>query len=152
MKKLFLMLVLAGAATLSFTSCGKGEPKPAIEQKFTVELSENQSYTFTLPDNTRHDVYAFTSQALHSSTSILSKNASGAPIYQYTPALNYKGTDDVVVSNCHAPNGEHQGPPCCHPGHQGCCPHNGGCCGGDEDHYMVTIHFVVGQENATSSR
>lgn len=139
MKKLMLMVSLSGLITFSLTSCGK-EEKPAVKVEFTVQLTPDQAYTFILPDNKRHDEFEFTTQASHYSVSALGENTLGQQIYQYTPAANYTGTDEVVVNNDYERYEEH---------HMG-GPHMGGCMGGEEDHYIVTIHFVIRGTNSNA--
>jgi hypothetical protein len=150
MKKLGLILSVAGMVTFALTSCNRDHnEEPAIEQTLKVQLAQNEAYTFVLPENLRKDAYEFTTQALHYSISTLSKNSSGEQIYQYTPALDYVGTDQVVVTNDHEKNEDHS---------QGCNqqgnPGFGQCMGGGnpEEHYMVTIDFTVGSLNESASR
>jgi hypothetical protein len=143
MKKLMLALSTVGVIAFTLTSCGKKKEAP-VEKTFQVELAQNQSYTFALPENLRKDVYEFSTQASHYSISTLGKNATGEQIYQYTPALDYMGADQVIVRNDQELEEDHQcgfqdGP------HQG-----GGCFGGqEEDHYVVTINFKIGREIST---
>lgn len=149
MKRVMLLLTVAGFAAVSFSSCKKEEiEKAAITQTHTVQLKANESYTFVLPKNKRNDAYEFTTTASHASVSAIGKDASGNPIYQYTPEVGYVGTDQVVLSNDYERE-EHANKP--HPrpllgiGHP-----KGDCKGGEEDHYIVTINFVV--QSALESR
>jgi hypothetical protein len=150
MKKTILVASLTVIAMLGITSCKKEKmEKDAIAQTYTIALKANEVYTFTLPTNTRNDAYQFTTNATHASVSQIGKDADGNSIYTYTPALDYVGTDEVVLSNDQerAEHGNHPSKPKpalgVHP--QGDC--NGG---GEEDHYIVTIHFVV--DAATANR
>lgn len=145
MRKLFFAVSVGAMLSLSLNSCSKKPmPEPAIKQTIDVQLSANQTYTFLLPMNIRDDAYEFTTQALHHELSILDVNASGQRIYQYTPAKDYFGFDQVVVSNDwereeHELEGNHQGPP------QGNCHEENE----PEEHYIITFNFEIGR-NAQS--
>ncbi len=149
MKKLVLMLSVAGIATFALTSCNRDHTEePAIEQTIKVQLATNEAYTFVLPKNKRDDVYEFTTQASHYSISTIGKNASGEQIYQYTPALNYSGTDQVIVSNDWEKDEEH--PQICDP--QGPPPGQCGANEGPEEHFIVTFNFEIGRSVLTNSK
>jgi len=150
MKKMIVMLVTASALIAGMASCKKGQmPKEAIKQTVNVDLKTNEAYTLVLPKNLRDDPYEITTQAGHFSISQVGVNASGERIFQYTPATGFIGTDQVVVSNDQERE-EHemhpQGPP--PPKHM-----NGGCnkTKGEEDHYIITINFVVERTENTNS-
>jgi hypothetical protein len=156
MRKLHVMFAITGLAALSFTSCEKPAHQPAIEKTVTVELATNEAYTFVLPQSQMNDAYEFSSQASHFSVSQLGKNALGQQIYQYTPAFNYEGADEVIVCNDHREPGHSE---CGHHGgdHFGECTGGGnggmhGGCDGQNDHYRVTIHFQVGSTNSTLTK
>jgi hypothetical protein len=150
MKKMFLMLATAGTMMAGLASCTKEDtPAPAITQTENVSLRVGESYTFTLPKNLRDDPYEITTPAQHASVSELGVNSSGDRIYSYTPAAGYSGTDQVVVSNDQEREEHHphpQGPP---PGG----PHSGSCSNsGPEDHYIITINFVMKGSDITVSK
>jgi hypothetical protein len=152
MKKLVLILSVAGMVTFALTSCNRDhDQEAAIEQTLQVELAQNQSYTYSLPENLRKDAYEFTTQASHYSVSTLGKNSAGNQIYQYTPALDYVGTDQVVVSNDHEKN-ENHAPGCNQQGNPGSGQCMGGGAAGPEDHYMVTINFTIGRGDASTTK
>lgn len=147
MKKMTLLLATASFAVIGMQSCKKEENnhKPPISETINVQLKANEAYTFTLPKNKRNDEYEITTQPSHSAISEVGVDASGNRIYQYTPSLNYVGTDEVVVANPKEdedhnnggkPEHHHLLPP---PHHE----HHGDCDGGEEDHYIVTINFLV---------
>ncbi|HET6992161.1 MAG TPA: hypothetical protein VFJ43_12590 [Bacteroidia bacterium] len=160
MKNLFFVLTIASAAIVGMQSCKKEQQdlqKPAITQTENVQLRANESYTFVLIKNKRDDEYRFTTQAQHYSISTLGVDANGNRVYQYTPALNYVGTDQVVVSNdwerneSHDPHGNcTAGPPPPPQGNGG--PQGGNCNGGEEDHYIVTINFVIDNSVSKTTR
>lgn len=150
MKKTILMLATAGALVAGMASCKKEHtPKEAIKQTINVSLKENESYTFSLPKNLRDDPYEITSQAQHYAVSEVGTNNSGQRVYNYTPSTGFFGNDQVIVSNDQERE-EHKG----HPGGppKG-GPKPGNCKGGEEDHYIITINFVVDRtNNATDSK
>lgn len=146
MKKLIVALSLVTFITLSLSSCNKGDSTPLIQQKYTVQLAENEDYVFVLPESIRHDEYKFTTQASHYSISILGKNSKGDQIYQYTPMVNYMGVDRVVVNNG---KDETQHPQC---GPNGNCQQFGNCMGVQDSRYEITIDFVIGRSNLNASK
>lgn len=138
---MILLLSVSGLILVSAQSCRKKEePKPAIQKTINAQLKPNEAYTFVLPENKRDDDYEIRTNASHAKISLLGKDASGNQIYQYTPVLDFTGTDQVIVSNDEElrEHHDHHGPP----------PPHGGCGkGGEEDHYIVTINFTI--ENPT---
>lgn len=142
MKKAALLLAFASVVAIGTQSCKKEEePKPPVAETYNVSLKMNEAYTFTLPKNKRDDAYDIITQSAHYSISSVGKDAAGNRIYQYTPAQDYLGADQVVLANAK----EGQRPP-----HEKCGPkpfiphkHPHGNCEGDEDHYIVTINFTV---------
>lgn len=144
MKKTIVTLVTASAMFVGMTSCKKERmPKEAIKETINVSLKTDESYTFTLPKNLRDDPYEITSQAKHSSISEVGVDASGQRVYSYKPTTGYVGSDQVIVSNDQERQ-EHKnnsaGPPPPGGPKKGKC-HKGK--GEEEDHYIITINFVV---------
>lgn len=137
MRKTMVILAIASALVAGMASCKKKEmPREAIKQNVDVTLTSGQDYTFTLPENLRDDEYKIITQAAHYSVSSLGTNSAGERIYQYKPSATYTGSDVVVLSNDweREQMGQHpQGPP---PG--GCKEKEG-----EEDHYIITINFVI---------
>jgi hypothetical protein len=153
MKKAAILFATTGLLLSGITSCKKEEQhRPPIQEALNIALKANESYTFTLPKNKRNDPYEIAQQAGHYSISAVGEDASGNRIYQYTPATDYTGTDEVVVANPkeegehHPSPGEHPKPGLFH--HE----HHGGCDGGEEDHYIVTIHFTIENTTAAAQR
>lgn len=152
MKKTIVMLVTASAMFVGMTSCKKERmQKDAIKETINVNLKTDENYTFTLPKNLRDDPYEITTQAKHASISEVGVNASGERVYNYKPTSDYVGSDQVIVSNDQERE-EHQnhsaGPP--PPGG----PKKGGCHKGkgeEEDHYIITINFIVNGTATTST-
>jgi len=139
------MLATAGALVAGMASCKKEPmPKEAITQTINVGLKSNENYTFTLPKNQEDDPYEITSQAKHFGISEVGVNTSGERVFNYTPSKDYIGSDQVIISNdrektcqqMHPGGPQPLGPPPC--GHQ-----KGNCKGGEEDHYIITINFVM---------
>lgn len=140
MKKTILMLAIAGVISIGNTSCKKEKmPKEAIKQTINVNLKMDENFTFLLPKNLRDDAYEITRQAVHYSFSEVGINASGNRIYQYMPATGYTGTDQVIVSNDEERE-MHQTPP---KGPHPLRPLKKGCKGPEEEHYIITINFVI---------
>lgn len=144
MKKAIVMLVTASAMFVGMTSCKKERmPKEAIKETINVSLKMDENYTFTLPKNLRDDPFEITSHAKHSSISEVGVNASGERVYNYKPVSGYVGNDQVIVSNDQERE-EHKNHSVGPPPPSG--PKKGGCHKGkgeEEDHYIITINFVV---------
>jgi hypothetical protein len=145
-----LVLSVVGTSVLCLTSCGR-EKQPTIEKSYTIELTENQEYSFVLPDDKRKDPYQFTVQGAHYSSSVVTKNASSEQVFQYVPASGYHGMDQVVVTNANE-NGEHS---CGNNGGSNfgqCCGNGGGGCfnHSEDDHYKITFNFVIRTASSTS--
>ena len=142
MKKTIVMLVTASAMFVGMTSCKKERiPKDAIKETVNVSLKAGENYIFTLPKNLRDDPYEITSQAKHASVSEVGVNATGERVYNYKPSSGFAGSDQVIVSNDQERE-EHEnhsaGPPPPTGPKKGACGN-----GGEEDHYIITINFVV---------
>jgi hypothetical protein len=153
MKKMTLVLATASLIAIGTQSCKKEENhKPPITETYSVQLKANEAYTFSLPKNKRDDAYEITTQSTHYTISQVGKDASGNRIYQYTPALNYVGADQIVVANPKEDDQDHDngGKPEHHhllpPPHHG----HGDCDGGEEDHYIITINFTIENTSVTS--
>jgi hypothetical protein len=147
MKKSGFVFAITGALFVVLTSCNKPEPT-LVEKSFTVNLNENQEYSFKLPESMRHDAYSFTTQASHYNISMIDQNST-EQIYHYLPELDYQGTDQVILTDLREKDEQ---PECGF----GICDGNGP--GGprpQDDHHRITINFVVGAANAgteTASR
>jgi len=138
MKKITILLLLIAPLALTISSCRK-EGK-TVTKTINVQLNANESYSNRIPPGDADDMMQITSQAQHYSVSNVSFDpASGNSMFQYTPALNYTGTDEVDITNA---EGDHHGN-----GHAG-----GGNCGGGHHHDDQTIYIykinIGGQDNA----
>ena len=102
MKKLFLLPALFAAAILTLLqSCSKESPGNAVAPVTTnivnATVATNGSYQLPI-DNA--GTVTISKQAAHYQLSEAAlDNKSGVMVYKYMPALNYKGTDEVVLSN-----------------------------------------------------
>jgi hypothetical protein len=102
MKKSIIHLVIVLMAITSFQACKKEDA--AVTENTTVTdlsitLEQNESYQFTLPANTAKKQYQITTTAKNASISLIAEDANGNSIYQYTPTLDFVGTDNVTVDN-----------------------------------------------------
>ena len=121
MNKAYYFLIISLTSLLFTQSCKKCDQfdKPPVTTTQTVNatLSENTAYTYTLPATQKHVVSVISSQAAHSSVSLIATDANGNYIYQYTPASDYVGTDVVVITSQEAEE------------------HHGGCHGGQSSNH-----------------
>lgn len=141
-----LSIICLITSTLFISSCMREDlpqkDEPIIERTtINVELKKNQSYTYSVPQNLSDDPYQITEQAKHASKSELSTTL----IYTYTPALNYVGTDQVIIANVEEQhNGNQHG---CGNGGGNNSNHNHGCSGGknqdQETERIITINFII---------
>jgi len=99
MKNTLSLLAFALATVLLLPACKKAETAP-ITKTINVSLHKNQSYTYSMPaQGDADDVMSITQQAQHYSVSTITytDNKTATP-FNYTPALDYVGTDEVHVS------------------------------------------------------
>jgi len=86
----------------------------SVTKVINVQLSSNESYSHAVPKGDDDDVMQFTKQADHSLKSEISPSGNNV-IFNYTPALDFTGTDEVKISNVE----EHHGN-----AHGGCSGHH----------------------------
>jgi|GEM_PF-2509002 len=107
MKTSSVLLALPCFILFILSSCEK-EDKENI-QTINVTLLKNQSYVFDVPESKSGTAYSISTQASHYSVSQLDQPASGEQlVYTYTPAVDYTGTDYVMLSNGDDKNGGHK--------------------------------------------
>ena len=116
MKKLTYLIAVASASMLCFVSCDKDifdkdDEETVISLTFNATVEFNGTYTFTLPENKSDDPFQITSQAAHFSSSQLVRTGNGDEmIYQYTPARDFSGSDQIVISTVEEKHdGDHKG-------------------------------------------
>ena len=92
----FLLSVLV---LFAFQSCTKMQNQNiTVTQTVSAKISANETYTYTLPTNVSSYDFQISVSGNHSSVSAIQKDANGNLTYIYTPALNYTGADQVVLS------------------------------------------------------
>src|SRR4051812_7741465 len=126
--KTFTSFAFILALAFAFSSCKK--EGVTITKVINVDLAENESYkTAVPPAGDADDVMQITSQPQHSSACTVAPDAgTGSIMLQYTPSLNYIGTDEVQVSNT---EGQHHGG-----------GHHGNCSGHHHDNTTVYIYKI----------
>ncbi len=140
-KVLFALSIISSLSTLQ--SCKKmcdhrNETPTPIVQSVDVAINENANYSYTLPAGSN---FRISSEAAHALTSqLVVDGATGSFVYQYTPAANYVGTDEIVLSS-----EDQQGGPgnCIHPTNGKPNPNGPGCQGPHNAPYIITIHLMV---------
>lgn len=101
MKKAIVINALMLTCLTVFQSCKKSEDiqtSTAIPTTVAVELKSNQTYTYTLPAVSGKQSYSIAQESAHNATASITADASGNMQLIYTPALNYTGTDMILVS------------------------------------------------------
>lgn len=93
MKKLNVLFLALGFAFM-LNSCSKSEEIQNVALAQTI--NQNQSYTFELP--VTDDPYKVTTEAKNASISLIGIGTNGNPVYNYTPNLDFVGTDQIVLT------------------------------------------------------
>ncbi len=98
MKKLLLIPIAFALIFIMMSSCKK--ERPGTNKVVEVTLAPNQVYTYQIPGlGDRDDVVQITKAASHALVSKISTTINSPAItFDYTPALNYSGTDEVVIT------------------------------------------------------
>ncbi len=152
MKKLNVLLLAFGFLFM-LNSCSKSEEYQNVAMAHTI--NQNESYTFELPAT--DDPYKVTTEAKNATISMIGLSVDGNPIYNYTPSLDFVGTDLIVLTTYHNKVKRNKKGDRHHDGdnddnyddnevkdyHRG----GKGMCGGAkkeiEDDYIVTINITV---------
>jgi len=142
MNKSIKFLFLLAIAALSLTSCNKKE-EVLLTPSYSYHLNANETYIFTLPTNT-DDEFVISTNPSHASINLLGLDSAGNKIYTYKPALDYTGTDHIVLSTVEGmhPKGPHpKGPKA----NQNNPNHPKGNCHSEENEndYVITIDFII---------
>jgi hypothetical protein len=147
MKKSIVLLALLATTAAILPSCTKEENhKPPITTTVNKDIADNESFTFILPHNSSENLYKSVRQAQHASVSLVSIDAAGNDIYQYTPALDYNGSDRVVVAN----EEEHGQSKCGNHGGSGKCGGHHNCSKGKDNDQDNIVIFNITIKNTSS--
>jgi hypothetical protein len=153
MKKITVILALMSTVLFLAPSCKKcdrDQQNQALTQTVTASINENTSYTFEVPASNNHNPFQIATQATNFKVSQIATTATGSVVYQYTPTLNYVGSDQVILSNESGPvMGTPPPPPNGSNNMNGGCGHNPppqcnhGNCPGHDDSMSITINITV---------
>lgn len=106
MKKLFYQLIILVSAITLMVSCKKDLPAAAQAESITKVLSQNESFEYDLGSFGFEEGATIFRQASHYSISTTDRSiVNGRVFYYYTPALNYTGTDEVLIRSERGSNG-----------------------------------------------
>src|ERR1041384_1646387 len=100
MKNTLLLLALF-ASLFYLSACNKEkENKTTIVSKvINVDLDENQSYSYNMPPSgDADDVMIISVQSKHYITSKVTSDNLRNTLFEYTPALNYSGSDEIHIT------------------------------------------------------
>ncbi|MCX6290142.1 MAG: hypothetical protein NT126_00065 [Bacteroidetes bacterium] len=130
MKKIIYSTLTLSVLLLFASSCRKENNGVIITKVIPVQLNVNQSYSYEVPRaGDDDDDMQITKQATHFLMSQVSASTGTNVLFEYTPALNFTGTDEVILNNAEGSHG--------HGGHG-----NGhGNCGGSKPHHDDTIIY-----------
>lgn len=111
MKKLYFIAAIVFILFAGLQSCSKQSPDEIISSQSAgnivkINLAPNQTYQLTLDNSVTASV---SKQAAHFQLSRTEVDAQGLLTYKYLPALDYTGTDEVVLSKTIATNGDRSG-------------------------------------------
>ncbi|MEO5571633.1 MAG: hypothetical protein ABIT08_11855 [Bacteroidia bacterium] len=98
-----------------------------------VTLNQNQSYSYTMQSNGDADnVMEISQQAQHALTCKISADGSRNTLFEYTPALDYTGSDEIQVNTIEdkQKDGNHGG-------------NHGNCQGGHENDSETNYIFKI---------
>lgn len=105
MTKLNIWFAMLLCIALSTQSCKKNntiEPE-RISINSTIRL--NNSYEYELGGFGDEEGATITKQASHFSLSALERLSAGNIIYNYTPSINFVGTDEIEIRSARGSNG-----------------------------------------------
>src|SRR5438105_3118575 len=101
MKKLSFILAIAGASMVTMVSCHKERmtivPPVTMTQTISATENENTTYTFVLPPTVQDGSSRISIQPTHAGSSVITKDAYGSTVYQYTPAQSFAGADELEI-------------------------------------------------------
>lgn len=116
MKKSISFLTIALAGMLFITSCQKHHKGTHATQTINATVEMNKAYQFDMGNVSKRETAKITEQARHFTLSETSDvNGEGHTVYNYLPAMNYTGTDEVSITIAE--------------GHHGCANHDQHACG-----------------------
>src|SRR5689334_14520179 len=107
MKKITRLLFISAAILFTAQSCKKEDRDVTVTKTIAVSLKANESYSYEVPKaGDADDVMQITKQADHSLTSTVSPVANSEnSLFEYTPAADFTGSDEVQVSNIETHHG-----------------------------------------------
>jgi hypothetical protein len=159
MKKLMFLVALVSLVFMQSCEKFQFQKKATVEQTVEATLKVNESYTFTLPTDIDDDAFAILTDATNASVSRLTPTT-----YAYTPAVDFLGTDVIVLSNEHEMDemgggcGHHGPDSLGHPidslGHHPHHPHFGPHPRkkvADHNHYKITINLNIVAADTTNN-
>jgi hypothetical protein len=101
MKKVYFTSAIVLFVSILFSSCMKDEITKT--EVINVELKPNADYSYVI---SKEGDMRFTQQASHFSKSEIS-NASSKLVFNYKPAQDFEGSDEVKISNERVSKGGH---------------------------------------------
>ncbi len=105
MKKFNYFLFSALVVVVLTVSCRK-EHDEAVTKVIDVMMDANGTYSYTMPPSGDvDDVMEILQQAKHFVVSQITTDASNNTLFEYTPELNYNGTDEIHINTV---EGEHK--------------------------------------------
>ena len=132
-----ISILLSVIVLFAIQSCTKQNQNITVTQTVSAKISANETYTYTLPTNVSSHDFQISVSGNHSSVSAIQKDASGNLTYIYTPALNYTGADQIVLStNIEVAGSTEHHDNCSSGNHDGNHPDNDG----DGDHHGEHPH------------
>jgi hypothetical protein len=142
MKKQILPLLVLTAMMVFFVSCKKESIQQntavqSADQVISIKISSNQSYQINLSDAGNVSISRQANHFLVSETNL--DTESGALYYKYTPATDFTGTDEVLLSSTKTVTNYAAGIS------GGCPSQNTGSSSSSSSTKYITIKLAIGQ-------
>jgi hypothetical protein len=100
MKKITFLLFAAAVSLLFTSACRKEKNGITITKVINVVINANETYSTEIPHSgDADDAMQITVPAAHALVSKLTSASGGNSLFEYTPVVNYTGSDEVIVSN-----------------------------------------------------
>jgi len=100
--KTITTLMMFAAFVLFNSGCCKEDmdDENTTTKTVNVDMNANDTYTYEVQHSgDADDVMKITKQAIHSSSSLVTPASNGNVVFQYKPAVDYTGSDEVQISN-----------------------------------------------------
>jgi hypothetical protein len=137
------LFITAIIACFFFVTACKKEHQTIVNSKvINVDLKQNESYSYSIPPSgDDDDAMEISQQAQHAITSKITTDGARNTLIQYTPALNFTGSDEIHINTI---EGEHKD------GNNG--EHHDGNCKSHENETETNYIFKINIASISTSK